>query len=254
MNKYFTKPKKRFSDDLHEFDVTRLSGWSTVRIYSYLIVFSLLSIGLTQNLEILQKWGGWVERIMWSLLVLIPLLTFLVYYFSRKQSTVLDFADYFPRYHTLEYYRGIVLGAGFFAIVMSILPFILGKEAKGHDSVYFGLILILALTTTLFWYICTQSKTEVPKEIESARRCSWTPEEEEELELRLKHELQELDEKMEIMVENRGSHPCMKCSGTGVLSERKENEEDSGEDLEEQVIMLVKMFKQDYLLEKKDLN
>ena len=78
MNQYFTKPKKRFSDDLHEFDVTRLSGWSAIRIYSYLIIFSLLSIGLTQNIEILQKWGDWVERIIWGLLVLIPLLAFLV--------------------------------------------------------------------------------------------------------------------------------------------------------------------------------
>ena len=227
MNQYFTKPKKRFSDDLHEFDVTRLSGWSAIRIYSYLIVFSLLSIGLTQNIEILQKWGDWVERIIWGLLILIPLLAFLVYYFARKRSTVLDFADYFPRYHTLEHYRGIVLGAGVFAIAMSIVPFILGKEAKGHDSGYVGLILILALTTTLFWYICRQSKTEVPKEIESARRCSWTPEAEEELELRLKRELQELDEKMEIMVENRGSHPCGNCNGKGVIAEWKESDEDS---------------------------
>jgi len=227
MNPYFTKPNKRISGDLHEFDVTRLAGWSAVRIYSYLILFCLLSLGLTQNVGILQKWGDWAGRIIWGLLIIIPLLTFLVYFFARKRSTVLDFADYFPRHHTLDHYRIMIVVAGVISIAMSIIPFMLGKEAHGNDWGHTGLILILTLTTTLFWYVCIQSKTEVPREIESARRCSWHPEEEEQLELRLKQELQDLDERMELMVANRGSHPCRKCNGEGIVNEPKDDNEGS---------------------------
>ena len=225
MKKYFTKPERRISDDLHEFDVTRLAGWSAVRIYSYIIIFALLFIGITENIEKLNKWSDWLSGIVWGSIIITPAFFFLIYFLARKRSTVLDFADEFPRYHTLEYYRGMVIAAGVFAVLMSILPFILGKKINNNGWGYAGLIVVTLIATLLFWYICVCSKTETPREIESARRSSWSPQEEEQLEADLRRQLEELDARIEHLVINRGDHPCKECNGAGMIVHEQRNEE-----------------------------